>query len=174
MKKVIRFLDLKFEETFLVGDMLAMTLIIAYQVIMRKVFNNSQTWTEEIARFLFIWQCWIGVAYAARISRHIRVDVLKDLLKSPKAKKALDVICLVCCVLFFGFLGIKGVKVVSKIQKMHQLSPACQIPMWIPYLAVPVGALLASLRFLQQLILLLTGKKDEPAPAPAAEKEAKE
>ncbi len=174
MKKVIRFFDLKFEETFLVGDMLAMTLIIAYQVIMRKVFNNSQTWTEEIARFLFIWQCWIGVAYAARISRHIRVDVLKDLFKSPKAKTALDIICLVCCVLFFGFLGYKGIVVVSKIQRMHQLSPACQIPMWIPYLAVPVGAILASLRFLQQLILLISGKDGKPAPVVSEEKEANE
>ena len=57
---------------------------------------------------------------------------------------------------------------------MHQLSPACQIPMWIPYLAVHVGAILASLRFLQQLILLISGKDGKPAPVVSEEKEANE
>lgn len=158
MKRVLKLLDLRLEESFLVASMIAMTLIIVFQVVMRKVFNNSQVWSEEIARFIFIWQVWVAVSYAARISKHIRVDVLRDVIKAQWVKTALDVIFLVSSIAFFAFLGYKGAVVVGKIKAMNQLSPACLIPMWIPYLAVPVGCFLASLRFLQQLYLLLRGQ----------------
>lgn len=152
LNKTIKYLDENFEEVFLVASTIALILVILFQVIMRYAFNNSQSWTEEIARFLFIWQVWMGVAYAARKGKHIRVDVMSDLV-GPKGKLVFNFIFLVCSIAFFGYLAYESYGVVMAIKGMNQLSPANQIPMWIPYLAVFVGCVFATLRFIQQLFL---------------------
>ena len=64
MRKILSLIEEKLEEYFLVISMIAMVVIIFLQVVMRYVFNNSLTWSEEIARYIFLWQIWIGVSYA--------------------------------------------------------------------------------------------------------------
>ena len=45
----------KFLEYLSMGMLVAMVIIICYQVIMRYVFNRSPSWSEEIAIRLMIW-----------------------------------------------------------------------------------------------------------------------
>ena len=44
------------EEIFSSLSLAAMTLLIAVQVFQRYVLQNSLDWSEELARYLFIWQ----------------------------------------------------------------------------------------------------------------------
>jgi len=39
-----------------------MTILVFIQVVMRYVFSNSLSWSEEMARFIFLWLSWIGAA----------------------------------------------------------------------------------------------------------------
>ena len=55
MKKLIKALN-KTEEVVLVAMFALMVAIIFIQVIMRYVFQNSLYWSEELGKFLFIWQ----------------------------------------------------------------------------------------------------------------------
>ena len=43
------------EEYFVVATMALMTLLVFVQVIMRYVFISSLSWSEELARFIFLW-----------------------------------------------------------------------------------------------------------------------
>ena len=36
------------------------------QVVMRYVFHSSLTWSEEMARYLFVWLVYFSVAYTAK------------------------------------------------------------------------------------------------------------
>lgn len=54
LKKLIYGYD-KLEEYLLCGSLVFTTLVVFLQVIMRKVFNNSLTWSEELTRYIFIW-----------------------------------------------------------------------------------------------------------------------
>ena len=46
----------KFEEYLLVISLAVTVTLIFYQVIMRFIFNDAPSWTEEVTRYIFIWQ----------------------------------------------------------------------------------------------------------------------
>lgn len=54
MKKLIHWLDEYLEISLCVALMSVMTVVIFVQVVMRYVFHNSLTWSEEFARYCFI------------------------------------------------------------------------------------------------------------------------
>ena len=41
---------------------------------MRYIFNNSLSWSEELARYLFIWMVYLAIGYAAKQRKHIKID----------------------------------------------------------------------------------------------------
>ena len=45
---------------------LAMTLLIFWQVVCRYVMNNSLTWSEELGRYFFVWITFIGLPVALK------------------------------------------------------------------------------------------------------------
>src|SRR5699024_5885989 len=66
------FLDVleKIEKVILAVTVGIMVLIIAYQVIMRYIFAHANSWSEELARYLFIYDVMIGAAIAIRRNSH--------------------------------------------------------------------------------------------------------
>ena len=52
----------KIEEYFLVYSLILMVALVFIQVIMRYIFNNSLSWSEELVRYIFIWQIWLGAS----------------------------------------------------------------------------------------------------------------
>ena len=63
MKKLLKILDEHAEDVLAVILMSAATLIIVIQVIMRYLFKNSLSWSEEMARYLFVWMTFISISY---------------------------------------------------------------------------------------------------------------
>jgi len=59
----------------------AMLFIIFLQVIFRYVLHNSLTFSEELARYLFVWTVFMGSAVVARDNGHIVVGALVQKLK---------------------------------------------------------------------------------------------
>ena len=54
------------EEYLLVVSLVINVLLVFLQVIMRTVFKNSLTWSEELSRYIFIWQIWLGASIALK------------------------------------------------------------------------------------------------------------
>ncbi|MBQ3567612.1 MAG: TRAP transporter small permease, partial [Anaerotignum sp.] len=67
------------EEFMIIPLIFAMSFIIFIQVIMRYVFANSLTWSEELARYLFVWLVYFSVSFTARRQKHIRIDAAINL-----------------------------------------------------------------------------------------------
>ena len=64
-------------EDFLIMVMMAtLALLIGLGVVLRYVFNNPLTWSEEIVVTVFVWMVMLGVPSALRSKMHIRIDVL--------------------------------------------------------------------------------------------------
>lgn len=144
MKRLKTFLD-DLEENLLCGILALMVIIIFLQVIMRYVFANSLTWSEELARYLFIWLTWLGTGYAFKSNRHLRIEFLVDKL-SVRVRYYLEFLILVLWLGFSVFLVYQGWIVTNLNWTRGQLSAAMQIPMALAYAAVPVGCLFMALR----------------------------
>lgn len=142
----------KLEEYLLCGSLVVTTLIVFLQVIMRKIFNNSLTWSEELTRYIFIWQIWLGVSIAQRNKQHIKVELLSSIVKNEKVVAIVDIFATIVMIAFNIFLVINGAALVEQMITRGNLSGAMRLPMWIVYLALPVSSFVLSLRLIGQAV----------------------
>jgi TRAP-type C4-dicarboxylate transport system permease small subunit len=148
---ILKWLDEHFEECIMMVLMCIMVAIMTLQVFMRYVMNNSLSWPEEMTRYLFIWFVFLGISYAIKYDRHLRVDILLNYLPERFKKKLLfidDVLFLV----FAVYLIKPSLRVIQKLIETYQVSPALRMPMYIVYLGLLVGILLTLLRLIQKFI----------------------
>ena len=83
MKKIFQKYN-NFEERLLIGSLFFNVLLIFSQILMRTIFNYSLSWTEELSRYIFIWQTWLGTSIALKYKQHIRVEILINIFKKAK------------------------------------------------------------------------------------------
>lgn len=147
----------KAEEYVLVGSLVVTVAIIFYQVIMRFVFNDSPSWSEEITRYIFIWQIWLGASMGLKDGSHIRVELINNAFVKKnklKSKNTLELFILVVWLIFSIFLVFAGVSVCEGMSARNALSPGIRIPLIYVYMAVPVSSAIVSLR----LVGLIAGE----------------
>ena len=139
------------EEFIIIPLIFAMSFIIFIQVIARYVFHNSLTWSEELARYLFVWLVYFSVSFTARRQKHIRIDAAINLY--PKAMRPIiEIVSEVIVLAFSVFIAVTGVTVFQKIEWSGQMSPAIGLPMQFVYAAPMVGMALTAIRQLQCII----------------------
>ena len=131
----------------------SVSIIIFCQVVSRYCFNYTPMWSEELSRYLIVWSIFIGVSIGVRKNQHIGVDALIRFLPH-KLKVASEVLLnligiAVICVLVYISIGY-----IKDTIEYEQLSPAMRIPMYIPYIAMPVGLSLSVIRFIQDIVRL--------------------
>lgn len=135
-----------------------MSILIFLQILFRYVFKLPLHWTEELARYLFIWLIYLGAILCIQWNRHLRIDIAINLFPEKyrgNIRKLGNIIFLIfCTVLFFVSL-----KVLSNIISSHQVSPAVQLPMYLVYLSVPVCCIGMFFRLVQVLRKGYTNKK---------------
>ena len=117
--------------------LLAACVVIMIAVIGRRVGHAPQ-WTEEAVRYLFIWITFVGSGVCFRRSSHFGVDVIRR-VPNKKFQKFISIFVILACALFAFFLLWIGGRYVMFTMASGQKSAALLMPMWILYLAVPVG-----------------------------------
>ena len=136
------------EEFIIVPLIFAMSIIIFVQVIARYVFQNSLTWSEEMARYMFVWLVYFSVSYTARREKHIRIDAAINLYPK-KMRPYVELLSEIIVLCFAIFIAITGYTVFGKIAWSGQMSPAMRIPMQFVYAAPMVGLGLTAIRQVQ-------------------------
>ena len=86
MRKVLRWLDQNLEEFLLVLFLAAMAVIMGIQVLARYVLGMSLSWSEEVARYLFIWSGFLSVSYSTKKCVSIKIE--QFVASFPKRWKA--------------------------------------------------------------------------------------
>ena len=136
------------EEFFMIPLIFAMSIIIFIQVIMRYVFQSSLTWSEEMARYMFVWLVYFSVSYTARREKHIRIDAAINLYPK-KMRPYIELVSEIIVLGFAIFIAITGYTVFGKIAWSGQMSPAMRIPMQFVYAAPMIGLGLTAIRQVQ-------------------------
>ncbi|MFV0313739.1 MAG: TRAP transporter small permease [Anaerotignum sp.] len=144
----MKYINEHLEEFFIIPLMFLMSGIIFFQVVMRYVFSNSLVWSEEIARYIFVWLVYFAVSYTARREKHIRIDAAINIYPK-KVRPYIEILSEFIVFAFALFIAITAITVYQKIAWSGQLSPAMRIPMQFVYAAPLVGFFLTAIRQLQ-------------------------
>lgn len=134
-------------EYFFLGVILIIcSLVLFAEIVLRYLFLSPLFWSEELVRYSIIWMVFIGGSVVIKRGGHIAVDVLPIFLP-PKAKKILQrfipLISIYFCLLLFYYSWVH----MLRIKSAGQITAAMEAPMWIMYLAVPMGALMMGIRW---------------------------
>lgn len=149
IKKLENFYN-KAEEYLLVFSLAFTVVLVFIQVVMRYVFNSSISWSEELCRYIFIWQVWLGASLAFRDNQHISISMIRDKLNG----RAQAIYNLIGNLITFGFnifLTVYGFQLVGKMIQRGVLSSGMRIPLYFIYLSVPLSALIILFRILKNM-----------------------
>lgn len=150
MKKFIHWLDEYLEITLCVALMSVMTVIIFIQVVMRYIFQNSLTWSEELARYCFIWLIYLGISYGCKIMKHIKIDAALKMFPQ-KAKPYVVILGELCVLAFSVYIVITGWNLTVFQAALGKTSPALGLPLQYVNAAPAAGFFLAAIRTMQTI-----------------------
>ena len=119
--------------------MLAMVLMISYEVVARYLFNAPTSWVTEYSLYLFVGTSFLGTAYAQLTDSHIRVEILLDTLK-PLQRQYLELVS-AWIGLIFAILASwqMGFFVWSEYVGGSKAWGLLTTPLWIPQTPVAIG-----------------------------------
>jgi len=144
MKEKINPIDLS------VGILLSVIVMLLFaQVLFRYLFNFSLHWTEELAKYLFVWMTFIGSVGAFKDRIHIGVDFFIELLpeRFKYLMKILDILLITC---FSGIAAVVGY--LWTIDVWGTLSPALGLSIsLILYAAFPTASIIICVLGIRQL-----------------------
>lgn len=136
--------------------LLLFTVVVAYQVFSRYLDVVPRfIWTEEIARYSFIWMLFLGAAIAVRTGSHFTIDLLPNL--GPRMSKAVDIVVAllmlaIALLIFFG--GIRFSQI-----GMNRISTSSGIRLGYVYMALPISGAAMAVFLLERLVNTLRGKE---------------
>lgn len=138
------------------GVLLALlsTVVIA-QVALRYLLEQPLAWTEEAARFLFIWSCMMGAAVACKRASQFGVDYFTRTMKG-KAGRLFRFALKLVELAYYMVLTWAGVLVT--LVAVDQRLPLSRLSMSYSYVALPIATGLMCLFTLQQTWRELTHK----------------
>ena len=148
LRKSIQFL--------LVTMTVVMGVVLTAQIVMRYVFNNSLTWSEELARYIYVWICFLGLSLGIMEGDHIRLEALVNRF-STGGQRLVEILTSLVAFGFFALILPTSFQFALALQSVP--SSAMGIPMSWVTLSVPVGLLLAEVALAARIIGLIMNKK---------------
>ena len=138
----------------------SMMLVVTAQIIMRYILNHPLLWSEEFARYVYVWLVFIGSAYGITQEKHVAVTLLTDRLPSL-IQKGLKILCNGLIIAALAYMLPHAFRYLGK---QNELFSGCmRIPMSWVFAAIPVGYTLMIIHMLLQTILVISNSEGKEA-----------
>ncbi len=135
----------------------AIGLMVTWEVITRKVFNDPTIWVDEVARFFQIWAVYLAAAWILRNRDLITVEVI-PVEGRPLRRRLLDSLSLAVIGVFAAVALWHGVGIVAESVAMgRHTSTMLGAPKWMVESAIPAGFGLLLLQALAEFVKLWRG-----------------
>ena len=151
LRSLTRFDNLlaKAEAAVLITLVGGMTLIVFLQVVYRYVLVQPLHWSEELARYLFIWLSMLGATLGLQKRGHFGLDFFYRMLPN-RGRRFLQFLTYFLMGGVILVILVQGIKLVETTAL--QESPAMGISMAWAYACLPIGAFLMAIHLLVILI----------------------
>jgi TRAP-type C4-dicarboxylate transport system permease small subunit len=133
----------------------ALVVIVAWQVFARQVLSSPSTWSEELAKYTFVWLGLFGAALVFGERGHIAVDFL--VRKLPEQVQRWNAVLCQLVILAFAVLvlGYGGWQVTELA--WNQSVPGLPLKAGWIYLALPLSGALTVFYTVYHLVEVIRG-----------------
>ena len=139
---------------FEVGALSISTALLAILLIanvIARTFFQAIYFAEEVSEFLIIFTTFVGVSYAARKARHIRMGAFLDSMP-PKVEKVFIYIISSINALVMFLMAYHSWNYMMSTKLMNQTTQALRMPYWITLVIVPIGFFSAGIQYVRTVI----------------------
>lgn len=135
LEKIVNILE-KLYKLVTIPLLILMCITTFTQVVARYVFSCPFSWTDELARYTFIWLTFLGAGLVYRRREMMKITFFLQFL-SPKVKMLIDKFNLI--LIFFFTLALLKEGLILAFESDYP-SIALKLPFTYIYLSIPVGA----------------------------------
>lgn len=139
------------------GVLAAMMIVVAVAITCQMIFlryflNASTVWQTEIVVYLMIASTLLGLPYVQLLKGHVNVDLVPILLP-PVPRKLLMMTSLAAGAVVLAVVAFYGGELTYVAFSRNWTSDTITaVPLWIPYLSMPIGFGLFTLQLLVDLL----------------------
>lgn len=120
-------------------------------VIGRYFFNAPIEWAEEVMLFMMVGVVFLGAVAVSREGRHIRMDVVVNLLPTVP-RRIVEALSGLLEIAVAAAITVLAVPLIQQLAMFDQRSQAAQLPLAIPQALVPLGFALIAIATLVRLL----------------------
>ncbi|KAA6184183.1 TRAP transporter small permease [Thiohalocapsa marina] len=145
------------EEAIISLLLVAMTLLVFWEVILRFGFSTGVSWGQEATLHLSAWFVLFGASYGLKVGAHIGVDAFLRLF-APLGQRLLTGVALILSLAYCG-LFIYGSWVY--LAKMHMIGIELEdipVPAWLAHGILLVGFVFLGIRLLELFWRVIVGR----------------
>lgn len=169
---ILRWLNKNLELAFSSVMLVLMVLCVTLQVIGRYVMKVPNPWTEEAARYMFVYMVFASIGICAKRGKHIRITLTHSLLPK-KISPFIDIFSDLCFAVLGWVCMTEGYKLMMVIRGTGQAASSMQwFKIWHLYAIVPIGFALLLFRLAQSIVESVRVIMGKSTPPEAKEEEA--
>jgi C4-dicarboxylate transporter DctQ subunit len=151
MNRLIKKLN-KVEEGVLGFSLLALSIVTFGETFLRYTFSVTFAWLMETANYSIIFFTYMGAAVGVKYATHFSMEALTE-YAPDRVSHALKVVAYFLSAVITVFFIVYSLKHIAHVYTFAVKSPAMQLPMYIPYIPIPLFSLVMTIR-----LLLLSGR----------------
>jgi len=131
-------------------------LVMAYETIMRRVFDSPTIWAYSVSLFILMWYALLASPLAFKNDRHIAADFFLHLF-SDRVRCVIRIIAFILALILFFFLGYYGYGMMLEAHRVGRTSiELLRYPVWILLMIFPITLVLHFLQIPKNLVVEIT------------------
>lgn len=142
---------------------LAMSLWITYDVLSRYFFDAASPWAFDLSEYALVWITFLGAPWVLLQDRHVRIELLVDVLPIRIQRLMGILVCLTAIVICAILTWRTGLAALQYFERGQMMPRIWRIPRIWPYSIVPIGSALLTCTFALRLGLYLKSPDPERA-----------
>ena len=133
--------------------------VVCQMVVMRYFLNASTVWQTEFVIFSLVAATFVGSPYVLMVKGHVNVDLLPHYL-GRKGRHFLAILASILGLSFCLLLAYIGFELYYEALVNNWTTDTIwKLPLWIPYISIPIGIGILSLQYVADILALLTGRE---------------
>lgn len=128
-----------------------MSIMLVGNALSRYLFSKSWGFTEEIGQLSVVVLTFMGIGYAARKGMHIEMSGFYDMM-SEKYQRIVKIIINLVTAIIMLVCTYLSYQYVNHLFEIGQVTTILRLPLYLVMIVVPLGFLLAFIRYLVDFI----------------------